>query len=268
LQVALITGGNSGIGLATVRLFLENGARVIALDRNSFTYPASEDFLPLQCDVTSEQGVKDAVDAGFKKFGKINILCNIAGVIEHKSMSPFLTFGVCLPSLRTEPPHEISTEDWHRIININLHGPFYVLKAVVPHMLTNESEEKGVIINTGSGASVRGSHAGTAYTTSKHAVLGFTRSTAWLYRNKGIRCNVVYPGATHTNIVVNSSPANSGAKNPKSFDEVTDPDLKPTLMCCPGINQPEDVAVAYLFLANAQGANGVELPIDRGWLLS
>ena len=83
------------------------------------------------------------------------------------------------------PAAETSPETWQRCMSVNVSGPFYLIRACLPHMLANEGAEKGSIINVCSTASMRGGAAGAAYTASKHALLGLSRNTSWMYRHQG-----------------------------------------------------------------------------------
>ena len=151
---------------------------------------------------------------------------------------------------------ETSNKIWERCININLNGPFYLTRTAVEHFLTKETEQKGRIVNVCSLASVKGGTAGAAYTTSKHALLGLSRNTAWMYAKEGIQCNAVIPGGVMTNILANSKSV---------INEVGMQALKPVAALMPGLCEPVDVAQAILFLAGANGLNGAELEIDKGW---
>lgn len=95
------------------------------------------------------------------------------------------------------PPHELDDATWDRVMNVNVTAIMRLTRAVLPLMRAAKS---GSIVNVSSEAGLRGSAAGTAYTTSKHAVIGFTKSTAFFYAPEGIRCNAVAPGAVATNI--------------------------------------------------------------------
>jgi len=108
------------------------------------------------------------------------VLCNNAGVMDYMQ-------GV----------GELSDDIWRRVLSINLDGPMFTCRRAVRYMLTHGG---GSIINVGSTASLHGGAAGAAYTASKHALVGLTRSTAWMYAKKGIRCNAICPGGTATNI--------------------------------------------------------------------
>jgi NAD(P)-dependent dehydrogenase (short-subunit alcohol dehydrogenase family) len=92
---------------------------------------------------------------------------------------------------------ELSDDIWRRVLSINLDGPMFASRKAIPHMIAQGS---GSIINTASTAGISGAAAGAAYTASKHALVGLTRNTAWMYASKGIRCNAICPGGTATNI--------------------------------------------------------------------
>lgn len=131
------------------------------------------------------------------------------------------------------------------------------MRACIPHFLKQDS--KGVIVNVGSVASVRGPAAGVAYTASKHALLGMSRNTAFVYAKEGIRCNAVFPGGTETNIMQNSA---------VQMDQNGLQALAPFHACMPGTLKPAELANAILFLATSPGVNGAELAVDKGWLTS
>jgi NAD(P)-dependent dehydrogenase (short-subunit alcohol dehydrogenase family) len=140
-----------------------------------------------------------------------------------------------------------------RVLRINLTAPFLLTRAVAPIML---AKGKGAIVNTASEAGIRGSAAGTAYTVSKHGVVGLTRSSSVMYRNRGIRVNAVAPGGTATNISVTMI---DGTQGPASVG---------AYMGNVGrIAEASEVAAAIVFLASDAASNitGAILPTDGGW---
>lgn len=175
---------------------------------------------------------------------------------------------------------DVTDESWSKLMGVNLNGPFYMLRAVIPHMLKNETTaapdalptfdrmgqpgpprapSKGAIVNVCSAAAKHGATAGTAYTTSKHALLGLSRSTAWMYRNDGIRCNSVLPGGTATNIYQNSK---------VSMNQEGYAATQPYQNCMFGsISMPTGIANAIVYLAGSvsEGINGAELAVDDAW---
>ncbi|KAL1954347.1 hypothetical protein VTO42DRAFT_1374 [Malbranchea cinnamomea] len=235
-KVVIVTGGSNGIGAAIVELFLNKGAKVASIDVREHASPVTDSFLPLKCNVASEAEVNDSVKQVVEKWGTVHILVNSAGVMD-----------------ASKPVGETSRDVWERCLNVNLNGPFHLIRACLPSMHANEGPVKGSIVNVCSTAAVRGGAAGAAYTASKHALLGLSRNTAWMYRHEGIRCNVVLPGGVRTNIMQNSG---------ESFDPSR---IGVYLGCSPGVAEPGDIANAILYLATSDNVNGAELAVDQGW---
>ncbi|RMZ80350.1 hypothetical protein DV738_g2871, partial [Chaetothyriales sp. CBS 135597] len=210
-QVAIVTGGNSGIGLTTVLGFVHQGAQVAVLDlaeSPSEHIPQTAAIKYFKCDVSSSDSVDQTVKAVADAFGHIDILVNCAGVMDSMARAG-----------------DTTNAEWDKVLTINLNGPFYTTRAVVPYFTKNERKadpgappaydtfgnpqpapppSKGVIVNICSVAARGGGAAGAAYTASKHGLLGLSRSISWTYRNEGIRANVVIPGGVATNIYANS----------------------------------------------------------------
>ncbi len=148
---------------------------------------------------------------------------------------------------------DVTDDEWARVLRVNLTAPFLLTRAVLPHML---AKGKGAIVNTASEAGLRGSAAGTAYTVSKHGVIGLTKSVAVMYRNAGIRANAIAPGGTKTNISVNVDPTAHG------------PGALHAYMGNVGrVSDPDEQADVIVFLASdaAGNVNGVVVPVDNGW---
>lgn len=153
-------------------------------------------------------------------------------------------------------------------MGINFLGPLYLMRHVIPHFLAKPGEVqgegyrtvlpyKGSIVNVGSVASLRGSAAGALYTASKHALLGLSRNTSWMYNRDGIRTNIVFPGGVATNIM-----GNSGLEG---MDPVGGAILGPAQAVMPAVCMPDDIARAIFFLAGASATNGAELVVDQAW---
>ncbi|MBB5779122.1 SDR family NAD(P)-dependent oxidoreductase [Nonomuraea jabiensis] len=240
-RVALITGAGSGIGRAMAVAFAKAGARVVAcdIDKESAGQTAEEigeAAVAVSADISDEASVAALTEAAIGAYGRIDVLCNNAGIMDTMAL-----------------PADIPVELWERVLRVNLTGTFLVTHAVLPHMLRQGS---GSIVNTASEAGIRGGAAGAAYTASKHGVVGLTRSVAWAHAKDGIRCNAILPGPTMTNIATNAS-----------FDPTGAARLGPVLALGERLAQPEQMADAALFLASdaASFINGAIVPVDGGW---
>jgi len=150
----------------------------------------------------------------------------------------------------------MSDELLARVMGVNLYGPIYLTRRVVPIMM---EQGAGSIVNTASVAGMHGGAAGAAYTMSKHAVVGLTRNTAWMYGPKGVRCNAIAAGAVETNIMKSVDPSRidaEGAARAQLASSIIPAQLKPI-----------DIANLALFLASDESAmiNGAIIPADAGW---
>ncbi len=240
-RVALVTGAGSGIGRAMAVAFAKAGARVVAADvdrarAEETAAVVGEAALAVTADVGDQASVAALVEAAISAYGRIDVLCNNAGILDTMAL-----------------PAEITPEVWDRVIRVNLTGAFLVTHAVLPHLLR---QGRGAIVNTASEAGIRGGAAGAAYTASKHGLIGLTRSVAWAYAKDGIRCNAILPGPTATNIA-------DGA----TFDPAGAARLSPVLALGELMAQPEQMADAALYLASdaASFVNGAIVPVDGGW---
>lgn len=238
-QTAIVTGAGSGIGRATVERLLQEGARVIATDvlperlDQLAADMATERLVTLVGDVTA-QATSDALVAAAN--GRVDILANVAGI-----MDGFL------------PAAEVDDATWQRVFDVNVTSVMRLTRAVLPLMLAAGS---GCIVNVASEAGLRGSAAGAAYTASKHAVIGYTKNTAFMYAPKGIRVNAVAPGAVKTNI---EAPMRSGWARER---------VGPVMQALMGV--PVDVAriaaaITWLASADSANVNGTILASDGGW---
>jgi len=216
-KTAIVTGAASGIGLEITRLYLADGAQVLAVDRDALTALQASDMLALLvCDSTDADAPQRIVEAALARFGKIDILVNNA--------------GVCLPgSIEDQTP-----ETWLKSMEINVTAPFMLTRAAVPHM---KASGKGRIINLGSIMSDFGGPSLCAYGTSKHAIAGFTRSLSADLGKYGITANYLQPGAIMTPL---AAPSMSDPAFKAYWEEKTP---------LGRIGEPEEVAAAALFLA-------------------
>jgi NAD(P)-dependent dehydrogenase (short-subunit alcohol dehydrogenase family) len=238
-KTAIVTGAGSGIGRATAVRLIQEGARVVATDVIAARLEelsralATDRLVTVVGDVSSEETVHTVVAAAQ---GRVDALANVAGI-----MDGFL------------PPAELDDATWERVMSVNVTAVMRLTRAVLPLMLEART---GSIVNVSSEAGLRGSAAGTAYTTSKHAVNGFTKSTAFFYTPSGIRCNAVAPGGVATNI---EAPFNS-----QFAGERLGPYLQVNV---PPIATAEQLAAAITWLLSDDSLNvsGAILASDGGW---
>lgn len=237
-KTIIVTGAGSGIGRATASRIAREGGRVVAVDVSA---PRLDEFvteLPdaqivsITADITDDAGIAAIIAAAGEQ---IDGLANIAGIMD-----------------RMQPTHEVSQDLFDRVMSVNVVGTFKLMQAVIPGMLERGS---GAIVNVASEAGLRGSAAGAAYTTSKHAVVGLTKNSAYMYANSGLRVNAVAPGAVATNI--------EGV-----FDsELGAARVQRGMAAIPSIAQAKQLAssISYLLSDDGTNLNGVILPSDGGW---
>lgn len=239
-KVAVITGAGNGMGQAAVRLFLEEGAQVLAADiseKGLEQWNSVDRVVPLRVDVTRLEDIRRMVQEAETRFGRIDALCNIAGIND-----------LNYPLLETDDAR------WDRVMEIDLKAPFRLCREVIPVMIRQGG---GSIVNIGSYAALRGNH-GPSYTAAKAGVEGLTRSIAFGYGDQGVRCNIIHPGGTNTNIGEHSG----GAYHPAGER------LSRIVAAFPKgwFGQPEDIARTCLFLCSddASHINGAVISVDGG----
>ncbi|GIW42324.1 MAG: 3-hydroxyacyl-CoA dehydrogenase [Candidatus Binatia bacterium] len=188
-SVAVVTGGASGLGEATVRLLVRRGAKVAILDRQEpgFLEALGELGLFFRTDVTEEAGVREALARTAERFGPLRVLVNCAGV------------GAAMRTVTKEGPMPLDL--FRKVVEVNLVGTFNVLRLAAAEMAKNQPEEdgeRGVIVNTASIAAFDGQIGQVAYAASKAGVVGLTLPVARDLASLGIRCVTVAPGTFDT----------------------------------------------------------------------
>lgn len=245
-KVAIVTGGNAGIGEAVAKRFAEEGAAVVItgrrqteLDRvmNGIRQHKGK-VLSVSGSVTDEAHVREVTQRALDNFGRVDILVNNAGIGD---------FGKRI--------HETDDATWATLLDVNLTGVFRMTRAVVPQML---KQGRGAIVNISSVASLVGIPGAPAYAASKGAIDAFTRALAIDYAKDGIRCNVVNPGLIDT---------------PMAAPLMANPDMLQPILSHYAIQRPgtpEEVANMVLYLASdeAEWVTGGTFTIDGGMTVS
>jgi NAD(P)-dependent dehydrogenase (short-subunit alcohol dehydrogenase family) len=246
-KVAVITGAGSGMGRAMAIRFAAEGAKLMLGDWHGESLEgvvkevrdAGGEAHGLQGNIAVRAEAEALVDAAMDHYGRIDVLCNNAGVMD-------VNQGVA----------EVTDEMWERVLSINLNGPMYASRRAVPIMV---KQGGGAIVNTDSMAGLVGGVAGAAYTAAKHALAGLTKNTAWIYGPQGVRCNAIAAGAVETNIMQ--------SVDPSKMDPTGSARLQVRYGTIPGQLQADDIASLALFLASddARNINGAIVPADAGW---
>jgi NAD(P)-dependent dehydrogenase (short-subunit alcohol dehydrogenase family) len=246
-KIAIITGAASGIGLATAKLLAEMGATVALIDINETEGRVVLEQIKEEegqaefylCDVTSDSDCERTVDAIYKKFDRIDILFNNAGVIRRKNVV------------------ELEEKDWDLVIDVNLKSIFLLSKYVIPIMKKGGG---GSIVNTGSGWGIKGGSKAIAYCAAKGGVVNMTRAMAIDHGKEGIRVNCVCPGDVDTPLL--RGEAKQLAVDEEMFmKEAADRPLN-------RVGKPLDVAYAVLFLVSdlSNWVTGTSIIVDGGGL--
>lgn len=244
-KVAVVTGAASGMGKAIAELYAKEGASVVVSDLNiEGAQAVAADItanggkaIAIKTNVADLNDINAMIDTAVNEYGTLDILVNNAGIMDNMA-----AVG------------DVTEEKWDLIFDINTKGVMRAIRKAIPIFL---EKGKGVIINTASTGGFSGAHAGAAYTASKHAVVGITKNTGFMYAQKGIRCNAIAPGATMTNMAVSMSNVNEfGASRTKTTQGVI-----------PRLGQPEEIATVALFLATDESSfvNGAVITADAGW---
>ncbi len=240
-KVALITGGNRGIGLATARLFAREGAQVALAARNEVAGRAATEQIPgsifVRCDVQRAEDCQRAVEETVRAFGRLDILFNNAGVF-----------------YRNRTAEQTSEAEWDETLNTNLKGTFLMCKYALPYLRS----QGGAIINAASYVALVGFQGSVAYCASKAGIVNLTRALALDHAPENIRVNCICPGSVDTEMIHSAWRAFGdydaaarvwAAKHPLGR-----------------IATPEEVARVVLFLASEDSSfiTGAAIPVDGG----
>jgi NAD(P)-dependent dehydrogenase (short-subunit alcohol dehydrogenase family) len=235
-KVAIVTGGSTGIGRATAEKYLEYGADVVVANRSAESGRTTAEGLGcdfVQCDVAEYEQVKALVETTVDEHGRLDAMVNNAGI------------G------RVGTVEDMSLEDWHDVMRINLNGVMHGTRAALPHL----KETEGSVVNI---ASIYGLVAGpsaTAYSTAKGGIVNFTRAVAVDYAKQNVRVNSICPGFVDT-------PMTDPAFGQEEFYEYVHGQTP-----MGRIAQPEEVAGIAMFLASDEASyiTGANIPVDGGW---
>jgi NAD(P)-dependent dehydrogenase (short-subunit alcohol dehydrogenase family) len=245
-KVALVTGAGAGTGLATAKAFAEAGASVVLADRDAEAIgkaaagvrSAGHNAIGVTCDVTDKAQVVAMVEQAVSTYGRLDAAFNNAGI--NTGGAPLL---------------DTSDDEFDRIINVNLRGVWNCMKAELRQMVAQGS---GAIVNCSSIGGMVGSKGRSAYSASKHAIIGLTQSAALEYATQGIRINAVCPGMTDTPMTITVS---------KNYD----PEIVKALLARAPIGrfaEPEEIAAAVVWLCSPAASYmvGHALAVDGGVL--
>jgi len=244
-KVIIVTGAASGMGKAMAEVFAAEGAHVVVSDihgdaAKQVVQTITENggtALAVETNVAEETAVQQLIDQTITAYGKLDVLVNNAGIMD----------GM-------EGVGDISDERWERVFSINTTAVMRAMRLAVPLF---QKQGHGVILNNISIGGLNGARAGAAYTASKHAVVGLTKNTAYLYAKEGIRCNGIAPGAVETNIG-------------QSMTNINEFGMGRTMLGM-GLNprsaKPEEIARLALFLVSEESSfvNGAIVIADGGW---
>ncbi len=242
-KVAIVTGGSFGIGRATALAFVARGAKVVVVDwiedneTMDLIKAAGGEAIFVKCDVSKDAEVKNMVEKTMQTFGRLDYAFNNAGIE-----------GI------SGTTHICTEENWDKTIAVNLKGAWLCMKYEIAEMLKTG---KGAIVNVASIAGLVGFQGLPAYTASKHALIGLTKTAALEYAKQGIRVNAICPGVIKTPMVDRTTGKDKAVE--KQFEN-----MEPVGR----MGQPEEVAEAAIFLFSdgASFITGDAIAVDGGWI--
>ena len=243
-KVILITGASSGMGKDMSLLFAKEGAKVVAVARrmNKLEELSKEadglsgEIIPFEGDVSKNEDINAMIDFTMAKYARIDVLVNNAGILDN-----FTALG------------DLDDELWDKVLDINLTAPMKLSRKAITIM---EKQGTGNIINISSLGGLYGARAGAAYTASKHGLTGLTKNIAYMYAEKGIRCNAICPGGVETEIMSNLAPSEFGMQR---VMKGTSNNIRS--------GSGKEIASIALFLASDESSfvNGDTIVADAGW---
>ena len=259
-RVALVTGAASGIGRATAERLAAEGAVVAVVDRADegaaetvrLITAAGAKAAAFRCDVASSAAVNDTVAAVRAALGPVDVLVNVAGIGDTAGLE-----GIA----------GIPDDRWNAVLAVNLSGPFYLSRAVIPAMV---EKGRGAIVNVSSLAGrSKSAMGGLAYSSSKAGLLGLTRHLAFDYGPRGVRVNAICPGGVDTPMLraAGVREARSGAEQEARLARMS---AYQYFMPIKRISTPEEQAAAIAFLASDEASyiNGVSLDVNGGLFMA
>ena len=246
-KVSIVTGAGAGMGKAIASLFAVEGSKVIATDISQqrldelkkIINESGGEVTTLVANMAKDEDIESMIKLATDTYGTLDILVNNAGIMDN-----------------FQPVGELENEMWEKVMKINVEGPFKAMRSAVKIFLANG---KGTIINICSIGGLKGGVAGAAYTASKHALVGLTKSTGYMYSKSGIRCNGIAPGAVNTSI--------GETIDMTKITPLVNDRIMTGMALNPRTGEPLEIANVALFLASDEASfiNGHILVADGGW---
>ena len=246
-KVAIVTGASSGMGRDIAYLFAKEGATVYAVarrvDRLEELANSTKEFagkiIPLGADLMKKEDAEMIIDVAIKEYGRLDILVNNAGIMDDFS-----------------PVGDVTDEMLEKVFALNVYAPFYTSRKAINIFLKQES---GNIINVASIGGLFGARAGATYTASKHALVGLTKNTGFMYAKNNIRCNAICPGGVDTEVGIGEFMGN--------INETGMNIIMPNTVGNPRSGSGMEIATIALFLASEDSSfvNGQCIVADSGW---
>jgi NAD(P)-dependent dehydrogenase (short-subunit alcohol dehydrogenase family) len=246
-KVSIVTGAGAGMGKAIALLFAAEGSKVIAtdIDQKRLDELAIEikenggELVTLIANMAIEEDIENMIKVAVSHFGTLDILVNNAGIMDN-----------------FQPVAELENSMMEKVMKINFEGPFKAMRSAIKIFLAKDS---GNIINICSIGGIKGGVAGAAYTASKHALVGLTKNTGYMYSKSGIRCNAIAPGAVNTSI---GETIDMSKITPLINDRIM-----PGMALMPRNGEPSEIAKVALFLASEDASfiNAQICVVDGGW---